>query len=523
MKVDKIIAAIRPRTAYEAMDLGIAVTRDAGWAVWGPWFAVTLPVFALCNLMGWYLGYVWLAAVLMWWFKLLFDRIPLYVLSRYLFGQTPSLRETLGALPGLWLAALPGALFWDRLDFARSFDLPVAQLEGMKWMARIKRQRLLQSTARYPAVMLTFVCLNLEIALVMGLWVLVLMFVPFEYLSEVNKALWTTFFQDVTPLSQLCINAAAYLAMSAIEPLYVGAGFGLYLNRRTELEAWDIELAFRRLAERVEGLKRGAAAVVLVLALCLFAALPARRAEAAEAAAPAAATTVGAPASATAAPRVYMMLPLGLPEDADARFAKSVKLAYANPDLSPHGIVGHWQLRKPSKPEQQEATVPWLLRLQALLGKAIGYLPWLLGLILLGVLVRYRRWLLDWFSTGGPAPRARYAAGVTSVDVGADPLPDDVAGAALALWTRGEQREALALLYRGTMWRVQELTGRELPQGATEGDYLRAAAGLPPASGEGARRIVRSWQYAAYAHRFPQPEDFDGLLAAWREGLEAQP
>ena len=31
-----------------------------------------------------------------------------------------------------------------------------------------------------------------------------------------------------------------------LEPFYVAAGFGIYLNRRAELEAWDIEQEFRR-------------------------------------------------------------------------------------------------------------------------------------------------------------------------------------------------------------------------------------------------------------------------------------
>jgi hypothetical protein len=30
-----------------------------------------------------------------------------------------------------------------------------------------------------------------------------------------------------------------------LEPFYVAAGFAMYLNRRVELEAWDIEQEFR--------------------------------------------------------------------------------------------------------------------------------------------------------------------------------------------------------------------------------------------------------------------------------------
>jgi hypothetical protein len=43
------------------------------------------------------------------------------------------------------------------------------------------------------------------------------------------------------------IATIAYAAAVAfVEPFYVAAGFGLYLNRRVELEAWDLEQEFRR-------------------------------------------------------------------------------------------------------------------------------------------------------------------------------------------------------------------------------------------------------------------------------------
>jgi hypothetical protein len=41
--------------------------------------------------------------------------------------------------------------------------------------------------------------------------------------------------------------AAVYSAVVLfVEPFYVASGFALYLNRRVELEAWDIEQEFRR-------------------------------------------------------------------------------------------------------------------------------------------------------------------------------------------------------------------------------------------------------------------------------------
>ena len=44
----------------------------------------------------------------------------------------------------------------------------------------------------------------------------------------------------------LCVSFAPYvLAVAFLEPFYVASGFGMYLNRRVELEAWDIEQDLR--------------------------------------------------------------------------------------------------------------------------------------------------------------------------------------------------------------------------------------------------------------------------------------
>jgi hypothetical protein len=42
------------------------------------------------------------------------------------------------------------------------------------------------------------------------------------------------------------LDIAYASAVMFLEPFYVGAGFAMYLNRRAELEAWDIEQEFRR-------------------------------------------------------------------------------------------------------------------------------------------------------------------------------------------------------------------------------------------------------------------------------------
>ena len=56
----------------------------------------------------------------------------------------------------------------------------------------------------------------------------------------------------------------------------------------------------------------------------------------------------------------------------------------------------------------------------------------------------------------------------------------------------------------------------ELPPDATEADCLRGARRLDDAQRQRrAVAIVRAWQYAAYADRYPREEEFEQLLAGW--------
>ncbi len=41
------------------------------------------------------------------------------------------------------------------------------------------------------------------------------------------------------------LYAAHAAAVLFVEPFYVAAGFAMYLNRRVELEAWDVEQDLR--------------------------------------------------------------------------------------------------------------------------------------------------------------------------------------------------------------------------------------------------------------------------------------
>jgi hypothetical protein len=170
------------------------------------------------------------------------------VLSRAVFGQSVTAADVWRALPGFFKTGLIRALTWGRFDLARAFALPVWQLEGLKGKPRRNRVALLGKGGRVHAVWLTVVCIHLEYVVVFSLLALTYLLIPAELSPSWRELLqltggdsWFTY-----------LNRFAYLAaVCLIEPLYVASGFTLYLSRRTDLEGWDIELAFRILAERL--------------------------------------------------------------------------------------------------------------------------------------------------------------------------------------------------------------------------------------------------------------------------------
>ena len=130
MRIDQISVELRPRSSWEAVELGTALVRTHARAIWIPYVLLTLPMFAaLCAAFAWFDQLEW-AGVAYWWLKPVFDRVPLFVVSRAVFGTVPSVRETLAAQRTWGWRWMPHYLTWRRLSPYRSLFLPVDLLEG---------------------------------------------------------------------------------------------------------------------------------------------------------------------------------------------------------------------------------------------------------------------------------------------------------------------------------------------------------------------------------------------------------
>lgn len=469
------------------MDLGFAMARRWWRPVWAAWAGVYIPAFVLVNLLCWrHPGYAVLA---LWWLKPWFDRVVLHVLSGAIFGSVPRLRDVLRA----WRAILfPGGiagLLWYRFDFARSFNLPVWQLERARGPAARRRARLLQRRARSDAVWLTVICANIELALLIALVYTLNMLIPPSMEDGLSWFKMLPFVED-GPARELVLETLYGAAVSLTEPFYVAAGFALYLNRRTQLEGWDVELALRRLNMRVAPPARAAVLAALLLA-GMLAAAPSR---------PALADEIP-PSSGGQA-----MRPAGDARAAASEVLKSSDFDHAEDQKEWHYTGPRWNVDRSDDPgfhisENLMQLFADLLRILAW-ALAIGAVVWLL--------LKAPRYLEPWLKEGaarGPPPEHLFG-----LDIRPESLPRDVVDAALALCAEQRLREALSLLYRAALSSLVHHYGVELGAGDTERECaVRARGATPPADAGYFLRLVEAWERSAYAARAPARADVESL------------
>jgi len=457
---------LRPRNAWEALDLGLLLVRDHGRKAYLAWAAVYLPIAAAMLAFFWDEPiYAWLV---LWWLKPLFDRVVLEVLSVELFGGDVRISAIVRRLPGtLWRSGIVGALAWRRFDLARSLHLPVYQLERLSGKPARQRIRLLDREARGAAVWLTFLLVNLESIFGFAISIGVALLLPVQVPVDVILENW--FRGTFGPTADMMRGTViAAISTSAIEPLYVACGFTLYLQRRTQLEGWDIELRFRQLASRLEVAARaGGAGIAAILLAAALAMAPASEPRAAE------------PDRPTAEIREVLKDPEFGHEE------QRWRLVYVGP--------------KAPERKVEAPNLDWLAKVIEAAAKLARLGAWIAFALAAGFLIYHlARYVRLRARSRTRAARPDFLFGL---DVRPESLPDDVASAAESLAREGRIREALSLLYRASLVRFMD-EGLEFAQGDTEGDCLRRVRDrAAPRRSIYFTRLVNAWQLLAYGHR----------------------
>lgn len=240
MQVDAIALALRPRPMAEAADLGLLLVRRHARSIW----ACFLPVLALATALALATSTfgTWAPGLALFWLKPWLDRTLLFVLSRAVFGHETAPSDVWQRWPTVLLGRLPSTLTVRRLSPWRSYTAPAEQLEGQRGGALRRRRDQLLRGKRGAALGMQFTFAQIELACWASLAMLVLWLTPQG--ASFSLMEWA---RTLDPFVGTFAATFVYAAIVAlVEPFYVAAGFCMYLNRRVELEAWDIEQEFRR-------------------------------------------------------------------------------------------------------------------------------------------------------------------------------------------------------------------------------------------------------------------------------------
>lgn len=529
MRLTDASVAIRPRNPWEAIDLGTLMAREHRVLLMSSWAIVTLPIFALLSVI--FINHPSVALVVFWWLKPLYERLPLLILSQALFGSTPTLGEALKGWLRILRPQLVASLTWRRFSMSRSFKLPVQQLEGLSGPARQLRIGVLSRGNLRAARWLTSIGGSLETSLWMGLMMIFYLMIPQQIrldwswnsvIDIENKWMWLQHLSNTFYVAVLILWG----------PIYVACGFTLYLNRRTALEAWDVELVLRRLRQRLTGNAYAMLiGVGLALGVVFSMASPSVWADEQSYSCPLPPVEDTSPSQPEAGPEAPRLTHQPLTSSVSR---DSIKGLLAQPPFKTPETVSGWRLiNDKTATDKQALPAQWIVRLinwagQAaqLFAQAFKVLLWAAVGIAVGLLIwRYRAWLSTFVN------RAQHAKVIQrsvpqqlfGLQVSAESLPDDVASAVERLWPQ-DPRQALGLLYRALLSKLLIDYRLPLKHADTEGEVLQKVVSLKlQGLSDFSQQLTTHWQNLAYGHQLPAASVQRALCDGWRNVFGGQP
>ncbi len=492
MNLEDVSVEIRPRNPWEAIDVGFQLPRIWWREVYIPWLLFILPMIIILTVV--FQGIPWLAPLIIWLLKPLYDRLLLSIFSQRLFGVEQSTGNILRGIPALFKTGLYINLTLLRLNPSRSFHLPVWQLEGLRGKKRQKRIQVLSARIYSYPLWLTIVCMHLEALFYFTILGLVFMFIPegikIDFLSlfdsDIENNIWFL----------LLTNLLVFTGMIIIEPFYVAAGFMLYVNRRIRLEGWDIEIAFRRLNQR---LKKHITTLGLILIAVNLSIMPSSHLLAEQ-------------------KNDEAVVPVNTIILDPSESGRVIDEVMQRDEFNKPNIFNAWLPKEePVKKDIDESKFLELIKeLAQLLAVIFKAAAWILVLLLIAIIFLYRE---KWLFRGKNKKIDEHIPPekLFGMDITPESLPDDIPGAARREIEKGNIRATLSLLYRGALMEIITRHKVELNASYTEGEVVATVAkSLPEKQISYFRSLTKEWIQTAYADRLSTPSSLLELCNNWR-------
>jgi hypothetical protein len=504
MNFDNVRVEIRPRSPFEAIDLGFVMARHWFFPLWIMWLSVAVPFSMVAHLVLY--KHLVIAGVLIWWLKPVYEKPLVFWLSRAFFNEKTGYKDIVRQYFKIIKPRLLADLTYLRFTPNRSFFMPVSVLENLNSKAHSSRVKILGHN-QSAGLGLTVVCIIFNMILNVSM-----LLVAFFILPEELR--WTSF-EDLL-FSQGMVEAVfvkiiALLAMSIIAPFYVAAGFALYINRRTELEAWDIEISFKRLmARKVKNEKMMAKRIrkTISTSMVLFF------------------LTAGSLFISSNSSEAYSAGNISKKEASSI-----INKVVDHDDFGKKKTVTSWKLKEFDRVdfelpqwlkdffESFGGNVDWVQNIPKFTGIILEILAWLVGgvaiVFILYKIAQNKKWFQHY--AGNNKKMVKATPELFGLSLEENSLPDDIVSKARELLKNNEIRKALSLLYRGTLIKLINDFNIAIPKSATENECVRLVT-LKREERETKlfKALTRAWLAMAYGHIIPEKQIIETICHEWQ-------
>ncbi|GLR71997.1 hypothetical protein [Agaribacter marinus] len=470
------------RSPWQVFDLSQLVVRPCYWALFKIY---TVLVFPLAITLYFLLPTEY-ASIILWWLKPVFERPLLHYLSQYSFGIHPSLSDCLKSLKHLRIKSILLMLTVHRLSPNRAFLAAVDQLERQDGQKAKQRKDVLTARTHTKQTWWTLFCLHIEMLIVSVLFVALYSLIPqgvhidTEFLYEnVNTA-----------LVQSLYFLFYVFAISLVAPYFTTGGFLMYLNSRIQLEAWDIELTFKKIVSKFSSLL-----IVILFSSIVF--LPSKQ-------------SIAAKDDSTPLANQETTQPLTA---ADATYTTQLRQIVQD-TYEEHAIIEKTIAWEPvTKQSDSDNDLPqWVKDLIALFGnsKEMSSSTSLIIWCLIGLIVAWFIWLLVrkqniWFKhTAHKSERKPTPQEFPSFfrEISQQDWPDDLLAAAHDALNKHEVRLSVAFILKHMLMRADQYLPVKLHKSMTEIECERAVLLAAPEHLHTIfRTVFRTWIRIAWAHK----------------------
>lgn len=525
MNLQSITAKVKPRLGWEALDLGFRMVQHHWRDLYSLWFGITLPFFILGvllfhNHLLWFL-------VAFWWIKPLFDTSLLNYISQALFDQRPGFKQSIQQFPSYAFKQWFAALTWRRFSLTRPMDLAVSQLENLSGNSRSRRLGTLHAFNAGACSWLTLLFLFFHLLFYVNLLLLVVWLTPDIYLQQLGDDVIDWLWSSESISGQIIQATLIYLLLGFFSPFHMLGGFSIYINQRTILEAWDIELVFRQLAQRInkqqhKTRRKNRVQLLCVPVLCLMMiTLSESQAVISEnqSVTPENQTAISENQPVTSEKKEEK-------QEQQATLTKQQAKQQINDILDNEPFRRHQQQSRVtfdfnwdwnSNDQKQESSDFNFLSFFNSLATIAELLLWLVVIFIVFWLIVKLTDLKHFFRFGKKKTIKQNQPDLLfGLDMRADSLPEHPEKNSWQLWQKGQHRQALSLLLKATIVQLIEHCHCDFEAGDTELECAALVRRRAPKNCSAYfDELIQIWRLYAYGHQLPKPEKVEHLCNSW--------